>query len=239
MYIKHFTGDTHGEVGRINELYRQGASKWGKNDILFVSGDWGYLFLNTVSEKHFLDEMAKLPYTICFCDGNHENFPAIFAYSCEIWNGGKVHRIRDNIFHLMRGQVYTIDGEKIFTMGGAYSIDRYMRSEGYSYWREELPSEEEYGEAIANLKAHDYRVDYILTHTAPQSVIIEMLGKIGKLDQSKYASITNGRDSRLTNFFEWIREGVTYRRWFFGHWHEDYDVDGKHRALHFDVETVE
>ena len=37
----------------------------------------------------------------------------------EIWNGGKIHRIKDSVIHLMWGQIYTIDGYKFFEMGGA------------------------------------------------------------------------------------------------------------------------
>ena len=72
----------------------------------------------------------------------------------------------------MRGQVFEID----FTMG-AYSIDRYMRFEGLSYWKGELPDNSEYREASENLKEHDFKVDYVLTHTAPRE-IIRWMGEI-------------------------------------------------------------
>ena len=71
----------------------------------------------------------------------------------------------------MRGQVYTINGKKIFTFGGAYSIDRYMRKLNYSYWSKEIPNNDEYKEATENLKKVDNKVDYIITHTAPREVI--------------------------------------------------------------------
>lgn len=67
-------------------------------------------------------------------DGNHENFDLINEYPVEEWCGGKVHIIRcdkegkPKIIHLMRGQVFEIEGKKIFTVGGAYSIDKYMRT---------------------------------------------------------------------------------------------------------------
>lgn len=40
-----------------------------------------------------------------------------------MWNGGKVHKIKSSIIHLMRGQVFSIAGKKIFTFGGAQSHD--------------------------------------------------------------------------------------------------------------------
>ena len=45
-----------------------------------------------------------------FIDGNHENYDRLSAYPVTEWRGGKVHRIADNILHLMRGQVFEIDG---------------------------------------------------------------------------------------------------------------------------------
>ena len=145
----YITGDTHGDHIRFIEN-NMGDDEWTEKDYLIVCGDFGFVFLNNDSEKEFLDFLEKKPYTICFCDGNHENFPAIFSYPKELWNGGYVHRIRNNVLHLMRGQVFQIDGKKIFTMGGAYSIDRYVRKLNFSYWKEELPNNQEYHEASKN-----------------------------------------------------------------------------------------
>lgn len=71
----------------------------------------------------------------------------------------------------MRGQIFTIEGKKFFTFGGAYSIDHYMRVKNISYWDEEIPCKEEYDEAVKNLTLCDKNVDYIITHTAPREVI--------------------------------------------------------------------
>ena len=37
-------------------------------------------------------------------------------------HGGKVHRIRPHVLHLMRGQVFDIEGHTFFTMGGVKSV---------------------------------------------------------------------------------------------------------------------
>ena len=218
------TGDTHGEQSRFNEILAQAK----KNDIILICGDCGLLFHDLITEHIFLNKLEKEPYTICFCDGNHENFPAIYRYPCEEWNGGKVHRIRDNIFHLMRGQVFTIEGKKIFTMGGAYSIDKYMRTENVSWWKEELPTNEEYAEATKNLKANDFSVDYIISHTAPREIIRRMG------ENPDFA-----KDSELTGFLEWVMYETNYLQWFFGHWHQDRQIDDKHRAVWFDLIRID
>ena len=222
----YFTGDTHGERTRFRDFLNYGEANWTADDTLVICGDFGYLFRNDSMENLFLNELSKRPYTICFCDGNHENFPAIYEYPVKEWNGGKVHEIRSNILHLMRGQIFTIDGKKIFAMGGAYSIDKAMRTAGFSWWKEELPTDAEYKEAAANLKENDFKVDYIVSHTAPTE-IIRRLGFTPDI-----------HDGELTGFLEWVMYETDFKKWFFGHFHSDEEVGEKHRALLFDVIAV-
>lgn len=75
---------------------------------------------------------------------------------------------------MMRGQVFTIERIMIFTMGGAFSNDRKYRIEGESRWLEELPSYEEYEEAIKNLDENSWTIDLVLTHCAPASLQKEL-----------------------------------------------------------------
>ena len=44
-------------------------------------------------------------------------------YPVEQWHGGNVHKIRPHVIHLMRGQVFELQGRTFFTMGGAQSHD--------------------------------------------------------------------------------------------------------------------
>ncbi len=219
----YVTGDTHGEQSRFYEINLHGESNWTDKDVLIICGDFGFIMHDGYIESLFLDKLEHKPYTICFIDGNHENFPAIFKYPEETWCGGKIHRIRKNVLHLMRGQVFEIQGKRIFTMGGAYSIDRAFRSLGYSYWNEELPSKEEYDEAVKNLKKAENSVDYIISHTAPKEIIRLM------------KAVPDMHDIELTGFLEWIMYEVKFTKWYFGHWHKDEEVTDKFRAVYFDV----
>ncbi len=137
-----------------------------------------------------------------------------------------MHQVRKNIFHLMRGQIFTIEDKTFLTMGGAYSIDKYMRREGYSWWPEELPSDEEYKEAAKTIEAHEWKVDYVISHTAPREIIGRM------------CRCPDEHDIELTGFLEWIMYEADYKKWFFGHWHLDAEIDSKFRALWFDVVSV-
>lgn len=166
----YVTGDTHGDQimwdACITSFLKSG-------DTIIISVDFGIGFFNGKywSEETFFDYLEEQEYTVLFCDGNHENFDKLKQYSEVKWHGGKVHMIRSNVIHLIRGEVYDIDGKKIFVMGGGYSLDKEFRTLGYTWWSEEMPSDEEYRKASENLRKNAYKVDYILTHTAPRDTV--------------------------------------------------------------------
>ena len=132
----------------------------------------------------------------------------------EQWNGGKVHIIEDNMIHLMRGQIFTIDGLKFFTFGGAYSIDKMSRAEGISWFPEEIPSREEYEEGWKNLEKEDFQVDYILT-TQPQEMWPRQWG-MGELSDDEV---------ELRQYLQRVADETEFQKWYFGHFHEDAEVE--------------
>jgi predicted phosphodiesterase len=225
----YITGDTHGEENAFTEAQRPGEWKIGEGDYLIVCGDFSYVFLNTPEERARLNKIEReKPYTILFCDGNHENHAELNSLPVEMWHGGKVHRVRENIIHLMRGQIYEIEGKKFFVMGGELSHDRARRTLGYSYWTEELPSESEYEEARQNLKNAGMCVDYIITHGAPRTVVQHYLHQV-----------PDEHERDLLNFLDWVMFDVEYKKWFFGHFHLDKEITAKLRCVLFDIVPIE
>lgn len=230
------TGDTHGDPVRFIEN-NMGDNEWTSEDYLIVCGDFGFVFRNNESEKAFLDYLEReKPYTICFCDGNHENFPAIFAYPEEEWHGGRVHRIRNNVIHLMRGQVYDIEGKSFFVFGGAYSIDRGWRTEGVSWWPEEQPTEEERAIGMDNLQKRDFAVDYIITHTAPQALVERLIAKQPWFIRADFEM--SYRDHKLMGYLGEVMHKTTFQHWYFGHWHFDTPIDDHSTAVYYHVHTL-
>lgn len=226
----YVTGDTHGYLAQILQIEQYAGAELKEGDYLLICGDFGFVFLCDEFEKEALFELSCRPYTILFVDGNHENFPVLFRYPERTWNGGRIHRIRDNIFHLMRGQVFTIEGKTFFTFGGAASIDKKERTPGLSWWKEEIPGEEEYREAVKNLKQHHMRVDYIVTHTMPIHLIQAYL-------KGRTPALLPDRD--LTAFLETIWRGVSFSHWYCGHWHDDTDeLDPRFSMLWYDVKKI-
>jgi hypothetical protein len=156
------TGDTHGghDCNKLLTL-KQKNPALTREDFVIVAGDFGGVWSKGELQRN-LAKYKRLPYTVLFADGNHENFDLLNAMPVEIWNGGKIHRVADTIFHLMRGQVFTICGKTFFVFGGAESVDKQWRIAGKSWWPQEVPNYADYDEAYENLKAHGDKVDYII-----------------------------------------------------------------------------
>ena len=163
----YVTGDTHGDLDFQKILDWVGATKLNKdNDYLIILGDFGYVWENKRDnyEKEKLDFISCLPFTTLFIDGNHENHSRLNAMRVVNFMGGKAHKVYDSIYHLMRGQVYNICNKSIFTFGGASSIDKHLRIEGISWWKEEEFNYIEANTAYENLNKVNWEVDYVLTH---------------------------------------------------------------------------
>ena len=226
------TGDTHGFISRFTpgEPDFIQDTQWTKDDVLIICGDFGYIFRDDAAEEEKLDFLAKKPYTICFADGNHERFPKIFGYNEEVWCGGRVHRVRQNIYHLMRGQVFEIQGKRFFTFGGAFSIDRAFK--GDLWWEEEIPSLEEFDEGRKNLAAYNYEIDYCISHTAP-AFIVSQLGFNPYANEDRWL-----HDYLSEDVYRYCRNKLIC--WFFGHFHLDRELwGGSFRALLNDVVEIE
>ena len=217
----YVTGDTHIplDIRKLTTQMFPEQRALTKDDYVIICGDFGGVWDGSKEDKYWLEGLNNKSFTTLFVDGNHENFQLLNnEYDVEIYNGGKVHKIMDSVFHLMRGQVFMIDGLRIFTMGGAMSVDKKHRTEGRSWWSEELPSKEEYIEAVINLEANNNTVDYIITHCAPETIqqIIDY----------------DFENNELTEFLEVIKNEVEYMHWYFGHYHLNKSIDEKHTCLY-------
>ena len=240
------TGDCHGEFGRFNVDIFPEQREMTKEDYVIVCGDFGGVWekdTESSKEKWWMDWLENKPFTTLFVDGNHENFDRLYNYPVDEWQGGKVHRIRPSVIHLMRGQVFTLDGKKIFTFGGAKSHDisggilelddphyklkkRNLKQRGslfrtnhLSWWKEELPTEEEMQEGLANLKANGNTVDFIVSHCCASSTQALIGGGTYEVDY-------------LNSYFEDIRQSVDFKKWFFGHYHDNKNINAQELLIY-------
>ncbi len=250
----YITGDTHADFKyRFNTDYFPEQKEMTKDDYVIICGDFGGVWdvdRESNNEKYWLDWFNNRSYTLLFVDGNHENFDRLNSYPIKEWHGGKVHELRPYIYHLMRGQVFEIDGKKFFTFGGASSHDieggildpddpdfrmkkKTFRKEWIQYrinheswWEQELASKAEMEEGLRNLSLYDNSVDYIITHCCATSLQEELAGK------KQYKA------DRETDYLEYIEKNVNYNHWYFGHYHIDKDIDSKHTVLYYKIITT-
>ena len=202
----YITGDTHSDFTRFSTDKFPIQKEMTKNDYVIICGDfggvWNYLVESTY-DKYWLNCLNEKNFTTLCVDENHKNFTRLSNYPIEEWHEGKVHKIRDSILHLMRGEIFDIDNKKFFTFWGAKSHDiqegilnldeeekiyayrkrgAYFRIRDYSWWDLELPTDDKMKNRINNLKKANYKVDYIITHCCPTSTQAILSGGTYKRD---------------------------------------------------------
>ncbi len=225
-YMIFVTGDTHGlrdDLRKLNASNFPKSNELTKKDYVIICGDFGLVWDNSKEKRRWLEKLREKNFTTLWIDGNHENFNLLEEYPVHKWKGGNVHFINDSVIHLMRGQVYTIDNLKFFTFGGAESIDKHNRTENKTWWKQEMPSKEEYEEGLKNLEKHNWSVNYIITHDC-----CSYLKDITLLRNSKH--------TELNKYFDDLETKVAYNHWYFGHYHEDGIFgDNKHTVLYNNI----
>ena len=221
------TGDTHGsyDMTKLSRRHFQEGKTLTKNDYVIICGDFGCVWGGELekSDKWWQNWLDEQPWTTLWIDGNHENHDLLQTYPVEQWHGGRIHKINNSIYHLMRGEVFTINDKTIFTFGGGYSTDRAYRKEGVSWWKGELPTHEEVNYALQSLEKYNNHVDIILTHDAPRD-IKEYLGFYNLCDMSVYGE--EYEDIHSTLYF--FKKDIVFQDWYLGHYHIDKDIGNMH-----------
>lgn len=239
----YITGDTHGEFTRLRRVFFPEQGELTKEDYVIICGDFGGVWDGSEEDEYWLDWLEEKRFTTLFADGNHENYDMLSAFPPKRWQGGLVQYIRPSVLHLMRGQVYTLQGLRFFVMGGARSHDvaggilqpedpylkkkhRQLLLQGIphrinhrSWWQEEMPSPEEYQTARDNLERCGWAVDCVITHCAPTSI---------------QTALTQGHypPDPLTDFLEEVAQRCRFKFWFFGHYHQDRTVGKNFTLIH-------
>ena len=222
------TGDKHGSFGSLFGLAEK--NELHDSDILIITGDAGYVWdEDYIYRAETLQQL--FPGTIAFIDGNHENFEILNSLEITEWNGGKVHRIGERVLHLMRGQIYSIYGKKYFTFGGARSVDKDRRVKGESWWEGEEPDEAEIAAAGSKLMTNIDEIDYVITHEAP-------LFARKQIPRDKPIDDDYHLPEIMEKWYNSIKDGKCFERWYFGHMHVDQVITDKLRALHMDIRTI-
>jgi len=250
----YITGDTHSIFNRFSTRTFPEQKDMTRDDFVIICGDFGGVWCDTFEERYWLDWLNQKPFTILFVDGNHENFDRLYGDEFDVVNfhGGKAHKIRDNIYHLMRGHIFDLCGKKFFAFGGASSQDirdgildekdyptrkdlikdynkrakagQMVRVNHLSWWKEELPSIEEMTLGVKELNKHDNAVDYVISHSLPQE-ICSLCGY-------------HNPDTITLYFNQLLRDGLVFTEWHCGHYHKEQRIMGKFYIHYKDINRI-
>jgi len=143
--------------------------------------------------------------------------------------GGKVGQISKSIFHLKRGEIYSLGTKNIFAFGGAKSIDVEYRIKDISWWEKEIPSlkEKEYG--LQNLKNFNYDIDIVISHTCPAHVFDYVVNNKKKVTEV---------EEYLEKVMLLLENYKIDYQWYFGHFHRDVTVNNKFNCLYKSILKV-
>ena len=113
----YITGDTHGLID-FDKLNYFKTIYTSEKDVLIILGDAGIAWSEEELE-HTISKYELLGITIIFIDGNHENFSMLNNLPIVEMYGAKMHKISNNIYHVLRGEIMTINNLKFLCLGGA------------------------------------------------------------------------------------------------------------------------
>lgn len=222
----YVTGDMHADESRVS---RSALKILNENDTLIVCGDFGFLWDAGKKETKLLNSLSSRGYNICFVDGTHENFELLGKLPVTQWCGGNVHKLRENIIHLMRGQLYEIEGHTVFTMGGGEKTDMDFCSEPENKYGAEVPTKEEMLCGVNKIEAAGFKLDYIITHEPPSKT-------------KDFLTLSNNSLSHMTAlsaYFDELASQCEYKKWFFGSMHIDKFISGFQTAVFKNIINAE
>ena len=169
------------------------------------------------------------------------------GYPQKDWHGGKVRELRPSVLMLERGEIFNLNGKYIFAFGGARSHDirdgilhpeeyetefkfeqayetwyitgKQFRVEGTSWWKQEMPNQEEMLHGEENLRKHlrnGKKIDFFITHDAPAG-------------DSFYFGF---KADPLNNYLQRMEAIASPQKWFYGHLHNNKKVFDNHYLLY-------
>lgn len=250
----------------VNRLHERNINLDKTDFIIFLGDFGANYFCNeNRREEEFKRDINDLGCTILVLRGNHEErisnmiFKYPYKYICnkleshgyeylvpnDNWYAtDPVTNIRyyyekkyPNIWYLPDGPYsFTLNGHSIFSLPGAYSIDKYYRlATGLRWFKDEQLTQEEMDE-VRDCPLHRIKhFDLIISHTCPISFEPSDLF-IPNLDQ-------NVVDKTMERFLEEVRQSASYSAWCWGHFHQyrDYGKDelGRKHLMLFNDKLIE
>jgi 3-oxoacid CoA-transferase subunit A len=192
-----------------------------KEDTLIILGDAGINYYGGVKDAQLKRQLNELPITLFCVYGNHERRPeSLNTYSETEWQGGVVYIEPKfpNLLFAKDGEIYDINGYKCIAIGGAYSVDKALRTaNNWGWWADEQPSEEVKRYVEHQLDKEGWRVDVVLSHTAPLKYEPREVF-MSCVDESSV-------DKSTELWLDTIENRLQYNNWYCGHYHTNKVID--------------
>ena len=216
-------GDTHGfeggDMAKVWNFQENEGDNLTKDDVLIQLGDFACVWYPIGHELHYsdlrgLEWWANCPWTTAVVLGNHEGYDAIEELPWTTkWDNDIQYFEAENgnrIYFFKRGGAYNINGRKVLTISGAYSIDKDMRIEGKSWWAQEDITYEQTEFCLDEIERVGADFDYVLSHTCPQRIIPNFIvWDIGPVN------------CPTAKFLDIVDDRVDCKKFHFGHFHTD------------------
>jgi hypothetical protein len=158
-------GDWHSDTGYAVAAIDHAAKR--DAGVLLHMGDFGYNFTDSYLDA-LDDALRRHDLELGFVDGNHENFDRLLAQPVA---ADGLRHLRERIVHLPRGFRWRWGTTRCLAVGGAYSIDRFLRTPGKSWWPQET---------ITVAQARDIitagRADVMFCHDCPAGIEVPGAG---------------------------------------------------------------
>lgn len=152
-------GDCHGKFAGLKTIIKQCREEY-PNEPIIQLGDFGLGF--------GLLEPENLGPNFYFIRGNHDN-PAICQKHPNYLGDW--------------GQKYFPNGESVFFVSGAYSVDYEWRTPGYTWWPDEELPESEYDRIWELYTQH--KPDIVLSHDCPRIAYQKTIEASGRWPKDK------------------------------------------------------
>jgi hypothetical protein len=153
-------------------------------DTIIQLGDFGLGF----------KEFPPFPDNLSFIRGNHDSPEACHKHPKYLGDYGFKY----------------VDGQEVFFLSGADSIDKNQRIEGVSWWRNEQLSYRELQDAIDLYEC--VKPKHVISHDGPQSIVEKMFGVYGS--------------TQTRTALQLMLEAHKPELWYFGHWHRTKTLRG-------------
>ena len=196
-------GDLHGNGSRGVALIREAASNGC--EVILQCGDFGYWPASASGLQFLADldrELQRADMTLYFADGNHEDHRSLNHDAVKPYSTFHSSRIK----HVPRGAVLELGETRILFIGGAVSVDKELRTPGFDWFPEEMPSPTQ----IARARAAE-NIDMVISHDSP---VADGLRGLPGVPEYLQVGSTAWRQELLAMLY--LHKP---RIWYCGHWH--------------------